>query len=285
MAERFGGKFSAGARTGLPRRRKSAARVKFLFIVPFLLVLTAFQQEPVGMVLDLMGFGDLMLAAWLTREGLRAEEAYQARRVAKRPAIPRKIIASALTGTGLALAGINPVEFSLLNPVLFAILGSALHFMAFGPDPLKHKGVAEGGEFQADRVARAVGEAERHLASIKAAIRGSGVPALVRRVDEFAETARQMFRAIEDDPGDLTGARRFLGVYLLGASDATTQFSELYARTKNEEARSDYEALLDDLEGSFAARTEKMLLDDKSSLDVEIEVLRERLAREGIKSH
>ena len=284
MAERFGGKFSPGG-TGLPRRRKAAARVNFLFIVPFLLVVTAFQQEPVGMVLDLVGFGDLMLAAWLTREGLRAEEAYEARRVAKRPAIPRKMFASALTGTGLALAGIDPVEFSLLNPVIFAILGAALHFIAFGPDPLKHKGVAEGDEFQTDRVARAVGEAERHLAAMKGAIRASGVPALVRRVDVFAETARQMFRAVEDDPSDLTGARRFLGVYLLGARDATIQFSELYARTKNEEARADYEALLDDLEGSFAARTEKMLLDDKSSLDVEIEVLRERLAREGIKSH
>ncbi|MGI9390777.1 MAG: 5-bromo-4-chloroindolyl phosphate hydrolysis family protein [Boseongicola sp.] len=288
MAERFGGKFSpgsAGSGAGLPQARRAAARVNFLFIVPFLLVLSAFQQEPVGMVLDLAAFGDLMLAAWLTREGLRAEEAYDARRIAKRPAIPRKMFASVLTGTGLALAGLDPAAgLSFVNPVLFAILGSTLHFMAFGPDPLKHKGVAEGDEFQTDRVARAVSEAERHLAAMKEAIRGSGVPALSRRVDEFCATAREMFRAVEDDPRDLTGARRFLGVYLLGARDATVQFADLYVRTNNEEARSDYEALLDDLEGSFAARTEKMLLDDKSSLDVEIEVLRERLAREGIKS-
>ena len=288
MAERFGGKYSpgtSGAGAGMPRSRKAGARVNFLFIVPFLLVFTAFQQAPVGMTLDLMGFGLLMLAAWLTREGLRAEEAYEARRVAKRPAIPRKMFGSALTGLGLAAAGLDPAGFTLVNPVLFAFLGAVLHFMAFGPDPLKHKGVAKGDEFQTDRVARAVEEAERHLAAMKDAIRGAGVPALVRRVDDFSQTARQMFRAVEDDPRDLTGARRFLGVYLQGARDATVQFADLYARSLNEEARMDYEALLDDLEGSFAARTEKMLLDDKSSLDVEIEVLRERLAREGIKSH
>ena len=93
-----------------------------------------------------------------------------------------------------------------------------------------------------------------------------------------------MFRAVEDDPRDLTGARRYLGVYLLGARDATAQFADLYAKTRNEEARRDYEALLDDLEKSFSSRTEKMLLDDKVSLDVEIDVLRERLAREGIAS-
>ena len=93
-----------------------------------------------------------------------------------------------------------------------------------------------------------------------------------------------MFRVVEEDPRDLTSARRYLGVYLLGARDATVQFADLYARSKNAEARADYEQLLNDLESSFAKRTEKLLVDDKSSLDVEIEVLRERLARDGVHS-
>ena len=48
------------------------------------------------------------------------------------------------------------------------------------------------------------------------------------------------------------------------------------------QARADYEALLTDLEQNFAARTQKLLLDDRSDLTVEIEVLRERLDREGV---
>lgn len=287
MSERFGGKYSPDGASTSPqpptqRRRRAGARVNFLFLVPGILVITAFRQEPIGMALDLAAFGTLMLAAWLTREGLQAEDAYNARRIAKRPAIPRKIFASALTGLGLAIAGIDPATLSLVDPVLFAVLGTVLHFVAFGADPLKDKGVPEASAFQTDRVAKAVDEAERHLAAMREAIRGAGVPALSRRVDQFADTARQMFRVVEDDPRDLTGARKYLGVYLLGARDATSQFADLYARNKNEEARRDYEALLDDLETTFAARTDKMLLDDKSSLDVEIEVLRDRLAREGV---
>ena len=282
MAERYGGKYSPGRAGERPRRARSGARVNLLFIVPFLLVFTAFQQTPAGMAADLVAFGTLMLAAWLTREGQIAHDAYDARRVAKRPAIPRKVFASVLTGLGLAVAGYDPATGSLLNPIIFAALGGALHFMAFGPDPLRHKGVEDGDTFQTERVAKAVDEAERHLAAMRESIRGAGVPALTRRVEKFAQTARTMFRAVEDDPRDLTGARRFLGVYLLGAKDATTQFADLYARSRDEEARKDYEALLDDLEGSFSARTEKMLLNDKSNLDVEIEVLRDRLAREGI---
>ena len=291
MAERFGGKYSPGAAsrtqgaTRAPRKRsRVGARVNFLFLIPFLLVFTAFQQEPTGLALDLVAFAVLQLAAWLTREGLRAQDAYDARNVAKRPAIPRKLFGSALTGLGLALAGLNPETMSPVNPAIFAVLGAVLHAVSFGPDPLRDKGAPNGDSFQNERVAKAVDEAERHLSAMRDAIAGAGVPALNRRVDDFIQTARAMFRAVEDDPRDLTGARRYLGVYLLGARDATVQFADLYAKTKNDEARRDYEALLDDLEQSFSARTEKMLLDDKSSLDVEIEVLRERLAREGIKT-
>ncbi|MEM8802989.1 MAG: 5-bromo-4-chloroindolyl phosphate hydrolysis family protein, partial [Pseudomonadota bacterium] len=139
-------------------------------------------------------------------------------------------------------------------------------------------------EYQTERVARAVDEAEAHLAAMRDAIRRAGVSKLDRRVDAFAETARGMFRVVEEDPRDLTAARKFLSVYLMGARDATVQFADLYARSKNEEARKDYETLLDDLESSFAQKTEKLLLDDKSMLDVEIEVLRDRLEREGVRS-
>ncbi len=289
MGERYGGKFSPGAGktpsspTGA-RRTRIGARVNFLFAAPVVMLLVAFQLEPLGMFLKVGAFGIMMLAAWLTREGLVAEQAYDARNVAKRPAIPRKIFASVLTGAGLAVAGLDPATFSPLNPVLYFILGTALHFIAFGPDPLRDKGAEGMDSYQTDRVARVVDEGERHLTAMRDAIRRAGVPALERRVTQFGDTARKMFRVVEEDPRDLTSARRYLGVYLLGARDATVQFADLYARSKNEEARSDYEKLLNDLENSFNQKTEKLLLDDKSNLDVEIEVLRDRLEREGVRT-
>ncbi len=290
MGQRYGGKYSPDTAShprnpdGM-RRSRAGARVNFLFIAPVAMLLTAFQQDvALAMFLKLFAFGVMMLAAWLTKEGLVAEDAYHARRVAKKPAIPRKIFASVLTGVGLAIAGLDIATFSLLNPLLYFILGTALHFIAFGPDPLQDKGTEGMNEYQTDRVARVVDEAERHLAAMKDAIRRAKLPALERRVADFVETARGMFRVVEEDPRDLTSARKFLGVYLLGARDATVQFADLYARSQNEEARADYEALLDDLESSFAQKTEKLLLDDKSSLDVEIEVLRDRLEREGVRS-
>lgn len=295
MAERFGGPHSPeNARREKPgapaqkrpfegrRPSRAGGRVNLLFFAPFPFLLTAFRQSPAGLAVDLAAFGTLILAAWLTREGELAQEAYEARKVARRPAIPRKIFASGLTGAGLFLGGFAPGA-SLLNPVIFGALGAILHFFAFGPDPLKDKGMEGVDRFQQDRVGRAVDEGEKHLAAIREAIQRVGDRQLIGRVERFQTAARDLFRTVEEDPRDLTAARRYLGVYLMGARDATTKFADIWARTKDQKARADYETLLTDLESNFAARTRTLLLDDKSDLDVEIEVLRDRLAREGLR--
>lgn len=293
MAQRYGGKHSpeetpAGsgpaprpAYSGA-RRTRAGGRVNLLFVAPLPLLLTAFFGDPVNLATNLAAFGVLILAAWLTREGLRAQEVYEARTIAHRPAIPRKIFGSVLTGAGLFLGGLAP-EGGLLNPVIFAGLGFVLHLFAFGPDPMRSKGMEGIDQHQSNRVARAVDEAEGHLAAMKDAILRAGDRNLEARVERFQATAREMFRTVENDPRDLVAARRYLGVYLLGAKDATAQFADIWARSRDPKARADYEALLDDLEANFAARTRTLLEDDRSALDIEIEVLRERLQREGIR--
>jgi 5-bromo-4-chloroindolyl phosphate hydrolysis protein len=100
---------------------------------------------------------------------------------------------------------------------------------------------------------------------------------LKARVDRFTATARKLFRTVEDDPRDLTAARKYLGVYLQGAKEATVKFADLYASGRNLKMRDDYLSLLDDLETTFANRTTALLSDNHTDLNVEIEVLRDRL--------
>ncbi|GGD26563.1 5-bromo-4-chloroindolyl phosphate hydrolysis family protein [Sinisalibacter lacisalsi] len=295
MAQRYGGRHSPEPKPGpTPAhppsqaspyagqvRTKAGGRVNFLFLAPLPLAVRAFFLAPVGLAMTLAAFGLLILAAWLTREGILAQEAYDARKIARRPAIPRKIFASILTGAGLGLAAF--ADGGVVSAAIFAVLGAVLHGFAFGLDPLKDKGMEGIDTFQTDRVARAVGEAEKHLAAMKDAIQRARDRQLEARVDRFLTTARAMFRTIEDDPRDLTASRKYLSVYLVGARDATAKFADIYARSRSAEARADYLQLLDDLEANFTGKTQKLLIDDRSDLNVEIEVLRERLAREGVR--
>jgi hypothetical protein len=133
-----------------------------------------------------------------------------------------------------------------------------------------------------DRAARAVDSAEKYLDAMKDAILRARDRALEARVERFQAAARAMFRQIEEDPRDLIASKKYLTVYLMGARDATVKFTDLYAQSREPGLRADYEALLDDLERSFAARTRALLDDNRDDLNVEIEVLRERLDREGV---
>ena len=292
MAQRFGGKYSPGDKTDPqtnhpPRNAfdgktpsRTGGRVNFLFILPLLFLVPAFTGDTRHLFLGLAACGTMLLAAWLTRDGILAQEAYDARRVARRPAIPRKLFGAVLTGVGLAV-GVTGWQGGLLYPVLFGLAGAALHFGSFGADPLTDKGAEGVDQFQTDRVARAVDEAEAHLQAMKDAILRAKDRSIEARVDAFAGTARAMFRTIEGDPRDLTAARKYLSVYLMGARDASVKFADLYAQNRDPKARADYEALLTDLETNFASRTQKLLSDDHTDLDVEIQVLRERLKLEG----
>lgn len=292
MAQRYGGDFSPDGKTPNARPNpksplagksptKAGGKVNLLFVVPLLLAWKAFGAEPLGLVLYLAALGDLLLAAWLTREGIKAEEAYNARNIAKRPALPRKMLASVLTGTGLAIAGI--AGHGVLEAVIFGGLGAALHFFAFGPDPLTDKGAEGIDQFQSDRVARAVDEAEKYLTAMADAGLRADDREVKHRIDGFQSTARDMFRTIEEDPRDLTAARKFLGTYLAGARDATVKFADLYARTREPQTKYDFIRFLDELEGTFSAKTEKLLSDNRTDLDIEMEVLRDLLDREGLK--
>ncbi|MBR2575160.1 MAG: 5-bromo-4-chloroindolyl phosphate hydrolysis family protein [Loktanella sp.] len=289
MARRFGGRFSPDAAAADPRaavvdpvRIKAAgSRGRLLYAPPIVLVVTSLGAGPAVLVTALAGAGVLTLAAWLLQEGLRAQAAYDARKIARRPVLPRKMLASALTGLGVALAALTG-DSDIMGSALYGLAALALHVAAFGIDPLADKQVAGLDRFQQDRVARVVDEAEAHLTRMATAIASLNDRRLIARVAGFQRVARRMIATVEADPRDLTGARRYLGVYLMGARDATAKFVEITRRGHDAEARAKYEALLTDLEQNFAARTEKMLVDDHADMDIEINVLRDRLQREGV---
>lgn len=293
MAQKFGGKYSPNGTQGGPplavppahpfdgqAPARTGVRANLLFIAALFFLPGAFTGTPSELLLGLAAAGLMVLSAWLTREGVRAHTAYDQRKVARRPAIPRKLFGAVMGGAALAVGAFSAHQ-GVIYPVLFGVVGAALHLAAFGPDPMKDKGAEGIDTFQTDRVARAVDEGEKYLVAMKDAILRANDRQMEGRVDRFIAAARALFRSVESDPRDLTAARKYLSVYLMGARDATIKFADLYARTRDAQARTDYTALLDDLETTFAERSRAFLSDNRSDLDIEIEVLRERLKREA----
>lgn len=290
MSQRFGGQFSPDG-DGQPSRpvasplegrqpQKMRGRINLLYLAAAPLIFTTlFSDGPVQVASHIAALVAITTACWLTREGLEAEEAFEARKVAKRPAIPRKILGAGLMGLGVALA---TLDGSVFGALIYGGVAAGLHLGAFGLDPLRHKGL-DGDDYQSDRVARAVEEAETHLADMKRAIEALGDRSLSARMERFQITVRKMFRSLEEDPRELSGARRYLSVYLQGARDASFKFADLYKARRDDSAKTDYTELLDDLEANFVAKSDKFLDGKSADLEIEISVLRERLGREGLR--
>jgi 5-bromo-4-chloroindolyl phosphate hydrolysis protein len=299
--QRFGGRYSRGSRPGQEagappvtgaepfrnlRARRVSIRARLMFLYPLPLLVAALGAIGRGRALETLaeigGFVGLMLSAWLLNEGLRAEAAYDARQIARPPSIPRKLFAAGLTGLGVALVGWLSIGQPLPGAIIFGLLAGGAQGIAFGLDPMRKKGFEGADAFESDRVARAIDRAEAMVREIIEASRRIGDRMLEGRVERLCGQAREVFRTVEADPRDLPRARRFLSVYLMGLRDATQKFADIWGRSRDPKARTDYEALLADLETSFAAHRTDLLRDDRSDLDIEIEVLRERLRQDGL---
>jgi hypothetical protein len=287
MARRYGGAYSPQSKDAADvrpqamkpplRGRARASILTSLAVVPF--VGAFFGGGPAEMAADLIAAGAVFGGGILTREGLRARAAFDERLVARRPAIPRLAFGAAATGAGVALASAGG-DGGLLAGGLYGLIAGGLHVVSFGLDPWRSKGIADSP--RSERVARTIEEAETLLTEMRASLSGLRDTEAQARLERVASAAEEMFRRIEAAPGDLVAARRYLGVYLEGARDATLKFADLWRARRDTEARDEYLALLTDLEKGLDGTRETLLLSDRTALDVEIEVLRERLARDGV---
>jgi hypothetical protein len=299
-AQRYGGKYSPDPRPAdaggpsapppAPFRNRTARQVSLraraMFVLPVPLLFAAMgairRGSPAEMLGELGGFVGLFAAAWLLNEGLRAEEAYAARKVARPPAIPRKLFAAVLTGASVGLVSLLALGQGVFGAIAFGLVAAGAHLAAFGLDPMRKKGMEGADEFATERVARAIDQAEALVRDIGGAAARIGDRRLEGRIERICDQAREVFRTIEADPRDLGRARTFLSVYLRGLRDATVKFADLWGRGRDPQARAQYEALLGDLETSFTTHRTQLLEDNRSDLDVEIEVLRERLQQDGL---
>ena len=257
-----------------------------MFLLPLPLLFAGLGAISRGSAAEMLGelgaFAGLMAGAVLLNEGLRAEAAYDARAVARPPAIPRKLFAAALTGASVAAAGVLSLGQAWPVAVVFGAVAAGAQVLAFGLDPMRRKGMEGVDDFSNERVARAIDQAEDLVRQTVDAAKRLGDRRLEGRIDRLCDQAREVFRAVERDPRDLARARTFLSVYLLGLRDATMKFADVWGRSRDAAARTAYEDLLGDLETSFGAQRTHLLEEDRSDLDVEIEVLRERLQQDGL---
>lgn len=266
-----------GVPFSLPKNPRNLKSAQFLGFAATPLLLSVFFGVAISIV---EGLGLILIygaSTWLLTLGLRAEEAYNAAPIARKPKLPLKLLAAVVMGGAVAVTVYFRHGLSL-EAALVGLVASGLFITAFGIDPLKDKSVSGPLAEETLRANDVVSQAKTVLHQIQDCIATIGDTETTAGFMAFRNSAERLFDILHEAPERHREMRRHLGVYLDAARDATDRFSGLYMASQDPETKARYLSMLDGMKGQFDALARKCLADERSKLDIELDVLQSQLA-------
>jgi hypothetical protein len=272
--------------SGPRRAHRPRAKGTLLFLLPMPLLMGALIGLGSGrldvVLADGLLFGLFMAAADLTRRGLRAEHAQQILRFTRLQRIPLKTIGGLLTGLATGLAAWVSVGQGVGLSLAYAAVAMLGFHLVYGFEPLGRPRAFATNDDRARKVAAALAEAEHKLLDLDRAARNISNPELKLRLGRIGAQGRSILNQIGDRPTDLFRARKFLSVYLDGVQQVADGYAKTHRLADSSELEQNFRNVLVTVEQVFEEQHQRLLKTDLMDLDVQIEVLKKQLDREGI---
>ena len=252
-----------------------------LFIMPMPVLFAALSHLLKGnIVLSITAgflFAGFMIAAIVARHGFKLESKFKQSKFSKAPGTPFKSLAAFILAGSTALTAFLMTNYTIFSSILFGVVTLIAFYIAYGIDPRQDKSDISLG-VDADEVFEALEEAEAKIAIIEASRKDIRNIEFNRHLKLIVGKAQGILNLIEEDPKDLSRARKFLKVYL----DGTARVAESYAKTQNKSASTaaldkNFAEVLDTIETTFDEQHKKLLENDQFDLDVKIDVLKAQL--------
>ena len=234
-----------------------------------------------GIIVNAGGYGLFLLGAWLLRQGLVAETKYHQEKVTRKPT-PLKLLAAVCIALATGLVSWLGAGHSFLLAIAFgsgAFLGM---YLAYGFDPIKDKMVTGNHGYTTDEVRQTIDEAEVTISSIEQSAREIRNFEFTKRIRRICEIARDILTMLEEDPGDIRRARKFLNIYLDGAQKVTEGYAKTHQHQPSQKLEQNFHNVLETIETVFDEQKDNLLANDVFDLDVQMEVLATQLRKEGV---
>jgi len=261
-------------------------KAALLFVLPMPLTISIVIQLATGNVAKLAVTSAALAALWgagmLTWRALIAEARYFLGELADPPRVPLKALGAALTAVGAGLTGLAGAH-GVANAIVLALLAGVGYVFFYGRDLKPHRiEIVNVDGIDIAAVTATLKQAYGRLRGIEAAARDIAVPEFGERLQRITDIGRGILAEIERDPRDASRARKFLNIYLDSAERVTTEYARTHRQLRSRPLEDNFRQLLVDMESTFDEQRKKLLENDLTSLDVEIEVLNTRLKREGV---
>jgi len=240
------------------------------------------QENFSGVVINTIGYALFIYAAILLRKGLAAEKNYLEKRIARPPKWPLKSHAAVITAITTGSIAWLGAGNSLLISILFGLGAFSGMYFSYGFDPRKEKMVAGGHGYSTEKIAATIDEADQIIKRIEQANRLINNQEFNNRIERICDLSRSILNKIEEDPGDIRRARKFLKVYLEGTQKVTEGYAKTHQLSNSEILEQNFRNVLENIESVFSEQKDKLIENEMFDLDVQIEVLSKQLKQEGI---
>lgn len=224
-----------------------------------------------------------LLAAVLLRKGIIAEKIYQENEINPPPKWPYKTFAAILVATTTGLIAWLGIGETLAVAMVYALCAFLGMYLSYGLDPRTRAKIQDSGGYTGAEITQMLEEARQKIVHIEQANAEITNAEMNRRISTICGTANNILTEIKSDPKDLRRTRKFLNVYLEGASQVTSGYAKTHQQTQNEALEQNFRNVLQTIEEVFAEQHRKLLEEEVFDLDVQIEVLNTQLKHEGIR--
>lgn len=235
-----------------------------------------------GIIINAGGYALFVLAAKFLRRGLIAEATYHEKRITHAPKWPLKTCAAILVAITTFFMAWQGAQNTFWVAVAFgsgALLGM---YLIYGFDPRTEKTVRGAHGYSTEEISKTINEAESVILSIENANRQIRNLEFNNRINRICETARSILVELEANPATIRRTKKFLLVYLDGASKVTSGYASTHQQVTSIELEQNFRNLLDSIETVFKEQKDKLLEEDLFDLDVQMEVLANQLKNEGV---
>lgn len=267
------------------RRRRLGLRGTLLYLLPLPLAPAAIaglaQGDFAAAASAAAAFAALLGGAYLNRRGLRERLLAPQRRYSRPAVVPYGFLAAGLVAAGTAVAAAGAAGHDALVSGTFALLAAVGFHLSYGLGPPRDAASRPAPPADA-RLRAALERAESRVLAIEFAADGIGNEELEDRLRRIAALGRGILELIAQRPAQLFRARKFLSVYLEGAERVAGRYVRTHRLSRSRTLESSFRNVLAEIEAVFERQRTELLERDVDDLDVQIEVLRKQLEREGL---
>ncbi len=268
-------------------RQLPGARAFLLYLLPMPMLFVALWRMLGGNTSSALGFALCfalcMVAATLVRNGLSIEQEAKRRKIVRRSStVPYKLIGAGVLGGAIFIGAALGAKIAFFSSVLLGIAAAVGAVFTYGTDPSRNAPDMPAVGVTSEEVLEILNEADEKIVAIEAARDRIHNVEMKDRLKNIVKGVREITDIVEDDPRDLRRARKFLRTYLDGAQRVTEGYADTHKYGDNGELEDNFRNVLETIENVIEEQKGKLLENNLTELDVQIEVLQMQLEKEGV---